>query len=237
MEVLKEILRGANDVAGEAGINIIGGHTIDDPEPKFGLVVSGLAHPLKIWTNSGAGEHDAIILTKPIGTGILTTALKRGLLDENTRSGLVRSMSELNGKAAQILADRTVHACTDVTGFGLIGHLSEISVASGVDMELFAGEVPLLNETENFAAANVIPGGSLNNLEHYSKYVTWGENISRTTQIILCDAQTSGGLLFTIPPEEKDQVIVAMKNARIDAVAHIGNCTNRGSGKITVIKH
>ncbi|HDS08550.1 MAG TPA: selenide, water dikinase SelD, partial [Bacteroides sp.] len=107
MEVLKEILRGANDVAGEAGISIIGGHTIDDPEPKFGLVVSGLAHPLKIWTNSGAGEHDAIILTKPIGTGILTTALKRGLLDENSRSALVRSMSELNGKAAQILADHT----------------------------------------------------------------------------------------------------------------------------------
>jgi len=237
MEVLREILRGANDVAREAGISIIGGHTIDDPEPKFGLVVSGLAHPENIWTNAGAGEHDAIILTKPIGTGILTTALKRGLLDEPTRSALVRSMSELNGKAAQILADYTVRACTDVTGFGLIGHLSEISVASKTDMALFAGEVPLLNETENFAAAGVIPGGSLNNLEHYSKFVTWDEDISRTTQIILCDAQTSGGLLFTVAPEEKDQVILAMKNAGIDSAAHIGNCTGRGSGKITVIKH
>ncbi len=234
MEVLREILRGATDKAQEAGIAILGGHTIDDPEPKYGMVVSGVVHPNEIWTNSGAKAKDAIVLTKPIGTGILTTAMKRGLLNQQTKDEVIRAMSELNKKAADILAKYTVHACTDITGFGLIGHLSEVTVASKVDVEIFAGKVPVFDETENLAAANIIPGGSLNNLTYFSKHVSWDKSISSIMQIILCDAQTSGGLIFCIPNNEKDDVIRELKKGGTLHATHIGNCLGKGEGTIYV---
>lgn len=236
MDVLNEILKGASDKAQEAGICILGGHTIDDPEPKYGMVVSGTVHPDKIWANSGAHEKDAIILTKPVGTGILTTALKRGLLEEKPRIKIIRSMSELNRVAADILQKYSVHACTDITGFGLIGHLSEVTLASRVNAELFAERVPLFDETANLAAANIIPGGTLNNLNHFSKHVTWDESIPYITKIMLCDAQTSGGLLFTVPFNEKDEILSELKKAGIHNAAHIGNCLGKGEGTIYV-KH
>ena len=234
MEVLKEILKGAADKAREAGIYILGGHTIDDPEPKYGLVVCGKVHPDKIWVNSGAKENDAIILTKPVGTGILTTALKRGLLSDRTKKELISVMSELNKKAADILEKYSVHACTDITGFGLIGHLSEVSVASAVNVELFAGRVPVFEETANFAAAGIIPGGSKNNLDHFSRHVIWDENISSITKIILSDAQTSGGLLVTVPGNEKEDIISEFKNAGLSYSSHVGNCLKAGEGTILV---
>ncbi|HAN18125.1 MAG: selenide, water dikinase SelD [Bacteroidetes bacterium GWC2_33_15] len=234
MEVLKQILKGAHDKAREAEISILGGHTIDDPEPKYGMVVSGVVHPDKIWANSGALEGDAIILTKPIGTGILTTALKRGLVDQKTKSMVIQSMAELNKSAAGIIEKYTIHACTDVTGFGLIGHLSEISIASKMNVELFADKVPFFNETVNFATANIIPGGSTNNLSYFSKHVVWDKNISNIIKIVLCDAQTSGGLLFTIPLNEKDEVILKLRSAGISSAMHIGNCLRKGEGKIFV---
>jgi len=236
MEVLKQILKGASDKAAEAGICILGGHTIDDPEPKYGMVVCGKVHPERIWANSGAKENDAIILTKPVGTGILTTALKRGLLSERTKTELISVMSELNKKAADILEKYSIHACTDITGFGLIGHLSEVSVASSVNVELFAGRVPLFEETANFAAAGIIPGGSKNNLDHFSRHVIWDETISSITKIILCDAQTSGGLLVTVPGSEKEDIISELKNAGLSYSSHVGNCLEKGEGKIFVKK-
>jgi len=237
MDVLKEILKGASDKAQEAGIFILGGHTIDDPEPKYGMVVSGTVHPDRIWANSGAREKDAIILTKPVGTGILTTAVKRGLLEEKSRIEIIRSMSELNRVAADILQKYSVHACTDITGFGLIGHLSEVTVASRVNAELFAERVPVFDETANLAAANIIPGGTLNNLNHFSRHVTWDESISYITKIILCDAQTSGGLLFTVPFNQKDGILADLKKAGIQNAAHIGNCLEKGEGNILVLCH
>ncbi|MBN2863359.1 MAG: selenide, water dikinase SelD [Bacteroidales bacterium] len=236
MEVLKEILKGASDKAQEAGISVLGGHTIDDPEPKYGMVVSGIVHPDKIWANSGAIEGDAIIMTKPVGTGILTTALKRGLVNQKTKAEIIASMSELNKKAAEILSKYSVHACTDITGFGLIGHLSEVSVASNINVELFAERVPVFDETASFAAANIIPGGSTNNLNHFSKHVIWDASISAITRIILCDAQTSGGLLFTVSHDEKDDIIVELGKSGIPSASHIGNCMNKGPGVIHVKK-
>jgi selenium donor protein len=236
MSVLEDILRGANDKAKEAGISILGGHTIDDPEPKYGMVVTGTVHPDKILANSTAGEREAIILTKPIGTGIMTTALKRGLIDHKTNTEVIRSMSELNQKAAEIIGKYSPGACTDVTGFGLIGHMSEISAASGLDMELIADRVPVFEEVMGFAAAGVIPGGSTNNLDYFSKYVTWENGISALTRIILNDAQTSGGLLCTVPENEKDALIEELQGAGIRSAAHIGNCLKKGKGKIHVKK-
>lgn len=236
MEVLREILRGAADKAQEAGIYILGGHTIDDPEPKYGMVVSGIANPEKIWANSGAREGDAMILTKPVGTGILTTALKRGLSDRKTQTEITASMSELNKKAAEVLEKYQVHACTDVTGFGLLGHLSEVTTAGGIDAELFAGEVPLLGEVLNLAAAGIIPGGTINNLSHYSKYVIWEKDITETMKLILCDAQTSGGLLAAVPSDEKDEIIRELREAGITYASHIGNFLGKGPGMIYVKK-
>ncbi|MBN1150853.1 selenide, water dikinase SelD [candidate division WOR-3 bacterium] len=236
LTVLSEILRGASDKAKQANISILGGHTIDDSEPKYGMTVCGIVHPQKIWSNSGAKEGDAIILTKPIGTGILTTALKKGLLSKRAEIDLIKSMSELNDKAANVLSDFSVHACTDVTGFGLIGHLSELTTASGVDAEIFADSIPVFAETKNLAAANIVPGGSTNNLNHFSKKVIWGEDLSEITKIVLCDAQTSGGLLFAVPKNESGQIIDDLKKGGIKSASHIGNCLKRGKGLIFVKK-
>jgi len=234
MEVLKEILRGASDKAHEAGISILGGHTIDDPEPKYGMAVSGLADPEKIWANAGAKPEDAIILTKPIGTGILATAMKRGLLSDKNRNEVVASMAELNMKAAEIFGKYTVHACTDITGFGLTGHLSEVSVASKVDIVLFADAVHVFEGVADLAAAGVVPGGTINNMNHFARHVKWDSNIAEVTRIILSDAQTSGGLLCTVPAGEKDKIINELKQAGINSAAHIGNCLDRGEGLIFV---
>lgn len=234
MEVLKEILQGAADKASEAGICILGGHSIDDPEPKYGMVVSGIVHPDKVWANSGAKENDAIILTKLIGTGILTTALKRGLLSEKVKKDVISSMSELNKTAADVISKYNVNACTDVTGFGLIGHLSELSIASGVNVEIFADEIPYFDETAELAASGVVPGGSANNLSHFAKHVIWEKSLSETTKLMLCDAQTSGGLLFTVTQSEKDNVLRDLHSAGITIAKHIGNCLAKGNGKIIV---
>ncbi len=237
MEALRDILRGAADKAEEAGICILGGHTIDDPEPKYGMVVSGTVHPDRIWSNAGAREGDAIILTKPIGTGILTTAMKRGLLEEKIKAEVTASMAELNKKASETLHNFTVHACTDVTGFGLIGHLSEVTVASGVNAELFADAVPFFPDTANLAVAGIIPGGTTNNLSYFSRHTDWGDDISLITRTLLCDAQTSGGLLVTLPAGETKRLLTELRNAGLRSAAHIGNFTTRGSGTIRVKMH
>jgi selenide,water dikinase len=201
------------------------------------MVVSGTVDRDRIWSNAGAREGDAIILTKPVGTGILTTAMKRGLLDEKSRAEVTASMAELNRKASDILHNYTVHACTDVTGFGLIGHLSEVTVASGVNVELYADAVPFFPETANLAVAGIIPGGTTNNLSYFSRHTEWGEEISAITRVLLCDAQTSGGLLVTVPAGDKERLLEEFREAGLPSAAHIGNCTSRGEGKITVKLH
>ncbi len=194
MEVLKQILKGASDKAAEAGIQIIGGHTVDDTEPKFGMAVTGIIHPDKILKNSGAQPGDTLILTKPIGTGILATAMKRGILDQQSSNRTIEQMLLLNKKAADVMRDFPVNACTDITGFGLLGHLHEMTYASGVNAEIHSGDVPLLPGAEEMAAAGIIPGGTLNNLEFSEKFVTWNESVSYLRKVLLCDAQTSGGI-------------------------------------------
>lgn len=236
MEVLQQILKGAHDKANEAGISIIGGHTIDDPEPKYGMVVSGIVHPDKILSNANAKEGDAIILTKPIGLGIITTALKRGLADKSVEDYAVNIMKTLNKTAAEIISSFNINACTDVTGFGLLGHLSEITQASKIDAEIFSNKVPIIQETWDFATSNIIPGGSKNNLTYFSKHIEWEEQISEIEKIILSDAQTSGGLLFSVSQNDKEQVLNKLIEAGIKEASHIGNFTQKGKGNIIVQK-
>ncbi len=234
LEVLEQILQGAYDKTREAGIAIIGGHTIDDTEPKYGLVVTGVVHPERIWTNSGAQPGDVLVLTKPIGTGILATAQKRGLIENVKMVKPIQLMGELNARAAQALAQFEVHACTDVTGFGLLGHLLEIAHASNVSAELFLKKVPFLEDAWDLAVANVVPGGTLNNLEYVSKHVVWDDSIPQPGRILLSDAQTSGGLLIAVAAAEGERLLKMLQENSVAEAKIIGSVTEGDSPAINV---
>jgi len=235
MEVLREILRGAQDKAAEAGVSIIGGHTVDDTEPKFGMAVTGTIHPQKILTNANAKPGDVLVLTKPIGLGILSTANKRGMADAHTVEKAIGIMSTLNRRAAELLVDFNANACTDVTGFGLMGHLKEMVKASGVNAEIHAAKVPVIEGAADFVTANVIPGGTLNNLDFVSDCVEWTKEISRTLQILLCDAQTSGGLLISVSAKDGIGLERALRANGVTDACIIGRVTSTGDGKILVV--
>ncbi len=234
MEVLGEILRGAQDKAKDAGVAIVGGHTIDDTEPKFGLAVTGLIHPQKILTNSAARPGDVLILTKPLGLGILTTALKRGLVDAETTAEAIATMATLNRVAAESLAGFPVHACTDITGFGLLGHLKEMVAASGVDAEIVADDVPVLPRARDFVTAGVVPGGTVNNMQFVSEVVDWQPDIPKTLRTILCDAQTSGGLLIAIAQESAGALLARLAKNGVEHASQVGIITSAGEGRIRV---
>jgi cysteine desulfurase len=212
MQVLKDILRGASDKAAEAGISILGGHTVEDPEPKFGMVVSGVIHPDKVITNSGARPGDVLVLTKPLGTGIISTAVKRNMADEKTAKAALNVMISLNAAAASCMKKYSVHACTDVTGFGLLGHLNEMMAGSGVSCELDARSVPLIDGVYELAMAGAIPGGSKNNMEYVEKHVKWPDEMPEIMKLILCDAQTSGGLLISMEAGKARSYIDDLQN-------------------------
>jgi len=235
MEILEAILQGARDKTNEAGIPVIGGHTIDDTEPKFGLVVCGSVHPEKVISNASAQPGDVLVITKPIGTGILTTALKRGLLDQEQVNALTEHMKALNRNAAECMQKYSISACTDITGFGLLGHLKEMSTGSGLDVEINISEVPVLGSALDLAGAGIIPGGTENNLKYLKKWVNWPDKISKPERILLCDAQTSGGLLFSVPQKDADKLIADLKKSGITAAVAIGRFNGKGMGKITVV--
>lgn len=234
LDILEQILAGASDKTREAGIGIIGGHTIEDNEPKYGLVVTGIAHPDKIIKNKGALPRDKLILTKAIGTGILTTALKRGLISSELEQTLISIMAGLNKIPSELMLEYDVHACTDVTGFGLMGHLREMSMASQCDVNIYADKVPMIDQALNLAAGGIIPGGTYNNLEYVSEDVNFkGQN--RTMQLLLSDAQTSGGLLIAINRNDASTYLRRLEDRGIRGAAIIGEFTDRGRGKITVL--
>ncbi len=235
LEVLQQILRGASDKASEAGIPIVGGHTVEDSEPKFGLAVTGLIDPNKILTNSGACPGDAIVLTKPLGLGIITTGLKRGVVDENTKKRAIEIMAQLNRAAAELMVQFEVHSCTDVTGFGLLGHLKEMTTGGGVNATVQASAVPILEQARELALADVIPGGTVANLDFVKEIVRWDEKISQIEKLLLCDAQTSGGLLIALPKDEAKKFVEKMKKDGNEHCSIIGQFTEKGAGEITVI--
>jgi cysteine desulfurase NifS/selenium donor protein len=235
LSVLEEILRGGQEIASRAGIPILGGHTVDDPEPKFGMVITGLVHPDEIWTNSGARPGDRLILTKPLGLGIMSTGLKLGLLDAAGEKRIQEVMIALNKTAADVLRRFTIHACTDVTGFGLLGHLREMSSGSGVDVELDHRALPIIDGAAELATGGTVPGGTLNNRQYVDPHVDWGRSVSETYRILACDAQTSGGLLAAIPEEEAKDVVQALHAAGVDSATVIGKFTKTGSGRIAVV--
>ncbi len=234
LEVLKLILQGAADKAREAGIDIIGGHTVEDSEPKFGLAVTGLIHPDRILTNASAQVGDAIVLTKPIGLGIITTGIKRGMVEKSTEEKAINIMERLNREAAAVMEKFEIHACTDVTGFGLLGHLKEVTTGSRVDAKIYASQVPKIEIARELAAAGIIPGGTLANQEYIKPYVIWNDKISNIDQIMLCDAQTSGGLLILLPENKHQSLLKKLHDFGITEAQFIGEITAKGIGIITV---
>ena len=240
LALLGDVLRGGADVVHAAGAFILGGHSIDDPEPKFGMVAIGEVHPDRVVTNAGAQPGDILVLTKEIGTGVLTTALKRDLLDEAGLERAVTVMTTLNAEAARAMVQVGVHAATDVTGFGLLGHLHNMLRASGVSAEVGAEQVRLLPRARELAERGAIAGGTKRNLESLKEAVTFAPDVGEIDRLLLCDAQTSGGLLIAVAPQQRDALAEAFGQlAHIPGYAYatIGTVTAGPAGAITVKRH
>lgn len=222
-ELLGEVIRGASEIAAEANCLLLGGHSVDDPEPKFGMCVIGTVHPDRMLTNAHAKPGDRLVLTKPLGTGILSTALKRGLIDEKAMEPAVRSMRTLNDRAMRVALHHGVRAATDITGFGLLGHLGNILRASGVGAEIEFAALPLLAGARELARQGAIPGGTERNLE--AAEVTWGASLEQSDRHLCVDAQTSGGLLLAVPPSALDALVTDLKREGTLAHSIIGTIT------------
>lgn len=216
-EVVRGILDGASAVCAEAGIPIAGGHSIDDPEPKFGLVAIGLAHPGRLYRKSGARPGDALVLGKALGTGVITTGIKRDRASPEAAAAAIRSMRRLNRDAARTLEEFEVHAATDVTGFGLLGHLAEVCRASDVGAEVWAGAPALLPDAVELAASGCVPGGTDRNRRAVEREASWSDAVEEPLRIVLCDAQTSGGLLAAVPAEEGESLAARWREQEYEA--------------------
>ena len=208
--ILTEILQGGADKAKEAGIPIVGGHSIDDKEPKYGLVVTGEVKENNLWKNSGAKVGDALVLTKPIGTGVIATAIKKGVASKNSIDTAVEVMSTLNKNAVEKLDGLDVHAVTDVTGFGLLGHLKEICENSNVSSVINFNDIGFLPGAIDLAESGIMAGGTRRNLEYAKEFVQFDHNLDNLKQLLSADAQTSGGLLISLPKKDAESYIQEM---------------------------
>jgi selenide,water dikinase len=235
LDVLAQILKGGAEKAREAGVAIIGGHSVDDAEPKYGLAVVGVCHPDAIISNATARVGDKLVLTKPLGLGIITTGIKRDLVDEATRNQATQLMATLNKAAAKAMVEIGPHAATDVTGYGLIGHLREIVTASGLGATIEASTVPVLPATWDLIKQKAIPGGSQNNHTFLSAYVDWDSGVDESMQLALCDAQTSGGLLISVASEKADQLVEQLTAYGAPVAAVIGEISPGPAGRIHVV--
>ena len=232
-EVLNQILRGGQSKVAEAGCILVGGHSVQDPELKYGLAVTGLVHPDRIYTNAGTQPGDRLILSKKLGTGLLANAFKAGRLAEADLAEAVASMLALNKAAAEILPDFAVHACTDVTGFGLLGHAAEMAEGSQVGMTFYAARVPALAHSLALAAEG-LKGGSLDNQRFLQSKVTVASGVDPARANLLFDAQTSGGLLIAVAAAEAEALLNALGQNGVEAAALVGEVTRENPGRIFV---
>ena len=236
-KILNQILKGAYDKVKEAGAVIIGGHSIDDQEPKFGLSVTGFAHPKKLWKNKGALPGDVLVLTKPIGVGIMTTGIKRNKVSEEQLKEVTAIMATLNKIAAELLNDFSPNAVTDVTGFGLLGHGKEMAEGSNVSVHIYMDKVPFLEGTFSLAEEGIIPGGSKANRDWLRDSISFGNDISDTEQLVLCDAITSGGLLISMNRAQAKDYVHSLRNDGNTYASIIGEVKELSSKLIYVYKN
>ena len=234
MDVLKEILRGGAEKAQEAGVLVAGGHTIKDKEPKYGMAVTGLAHPHAIVTNAEARPGDVLVLTKALGTGILSTAGKSGRVRAEELESAVAQMKELNREPAEAMVKVGVNGCTDVTGFGLLGHLRGMMEASATTAQVRVSVVPVLAGIRELVEEGVAPGGTRDNLKTLRELTTWHPEVTEPERLLLCDAQTSGGLLISVPQERVGPLLIELA-ARGASGSVIGDVKAQGEKALEVL--
>lgn len=234
ISVLREVLRGGLEKMNEAGAALMGGHSVNDPELKYGLSVTGTVHPDKLITNSGIQPGDSLVLTKPLGTGIMSTALKVRLVSEDDFNEVSQSMTGLNKTAAGLMIELGAHACTDVTGFGLVGHASHLVQDGEIGIELDFASLPVFTGAFDFSEKSVIPGGLGRNRDFYAPLVEFKGRIPEYRQDILFDPQTSGGLLIALPPEAAEKMVKSLHSAGISRAAVIGRIIHHPERKIIV---
>lgn len=232
-EAVRDILAGGADKVMEAGAVLAGGHTIQDNEPKYGLCVSGFVNPSKILSNAGARPGDKLLLTKPLGVGVLNTAAKADLITQEEFRPAMESMAALNRKAAELLEGREIHSCTDITGFGLLGHACEMAQGSGVTIRLYTGETPYFPKAAELAKMGILPAGVYNNYDYMDGKVQWSDSAPRHLRDLLADPQTSGGLLIACPPEEAEELLPRLKELTPWA-ALVGEATDGGKFPLIV---
>lgn len=234
LSILKEILQGGLEKMREAEVVLIGGHSVDDQELKYGLSVTGTIHPKKVLRKENARTGDRLILTKPIGTGIISTALKAELAGKEAVDHLVKSMSTLNRKASEVMQGIGVHACTDITGFGLLGHAAEMVEGTEIGMVIYADSVPVFPEAKDLAAMGMIPGGLYRNRDYRKSMVEIGPGVNEYLADILFDPQTSGGLLISVSEDKALGLIDRLHEAGVKEAAVIGKVVGSLKGRIVV---
>ena len=234
VEMLGDVLRGGHDKAAEANCLIVGGHTVDDNEPKYGLSVVGLVEPGRQVSNMGAKPGDVLVLTKPIGTGIITTACKAGVAPPGSVETAVETMATLNRAASEAMMEVGVNACTDITGFGLMGHLTGMLRASGVSALLSLSNVPVLPGVAELLEQGVAPGGTYRNLAGVADYVDWDDSLTDNDKLLLCDAQTSGGLLMSVPEERLSLLLGALEQRGVSTREVLGTVFGDNPGQAKV---
>jgi selenide, water dikinase len=234
ISVLRHIIRGGMDKMREAGVVLVGGHSVEDKELKYGLSVTGFIHPHRILTKKNLKAGDRLILTKPLGTGIINTAIKGGLASKEITDTVTRLMAALNKDAAEIMENYPVHACTDITGFGFLGHLAEMVVDSGAGIRIQANRVPVLPQTLNFAGMGLVPAGAYKNREFFECRVDIGPGVDPLIQDILFDPQTSGGLLICVQGDRANDLLQALKQRGIHDAAMVGQVVPEPKGRIVV---
>lgn len=232
--VLGEILRGGADKIKEAGAVLLGGHSVEDNEPKYGLSVMGTVHPSAVLANCGARPGDVLVLTKPLGTGIINTALKAELISPEEEDAVYASMSELNAFAAEVMIPLKPNACTDITGFGLLGHALEMARGSEVTIELEADALPVLPGAVGYAEMGIVPGGAYRNADYAEGQVLWQPEVSTAMRDVIADPQTSGGLLIALPAERADALLAGLAKGMRTPYALIGRVVERGSHALVI---
>jgi len=233
LSVLTDILRGGQDKVLEAGAVVAGGHTCIDRELKYGLSVTGIIHPDKIISNAGAKPGDRLILTKPLGMGLIGTAIKQGRGTPELERKVGSIMAALNKKAAELMQKFRTHSCTDVTGFGLMGHLHEMMIASGVSARLTFSQIPILPEAYDFTGPETVPGGSKSNLSFVAPHAELN-GLSEEQSILIHDAQTSGGLIISVHPDDAADLLASLHAEGVSSASLIGQVQEGNAGKIFV---
>lgn len=234
LDVYSEILKGGQDKATEAGVKILGGHTIDDLTPKYGLAVIGFVHPERVITNAGAKPGDRLILTKPIGTGIISAGFRLGMTDEVHFAMARKQMKLLNKKGAEIMKKYNIRGATDITGFGLAGHSLKMARAAGVTIELNMKNVPLIDDTYRLTDDGCIPGATFRNLEYAEQYLTVSDDLDYNLKMIAFDAQTSGGLLMCVPEMRIDEILADLHSSGLTEAALVGSVTEKKKSHLII---